>query len=113
MMNWQPIRFIMKNYSTKKLWTFLAVSGLALVFSVPANAGLLTVGPDYKRPTNSVPANYKAVDLGEWKEGKPLDTMPKGNWWEIFGDAGLNGLESRALNANQELKAAVARVEQA
>ena len=103
----------MKNYSTKKLRTFLAVSGLALVFSVPANAGLLTVGPDYKRPTNSVPANYKAVDLGEWKEGKPLDTMPKGNWWEIFGDAGLNGLESRALNANQELKAAVARVEQA
>src|SRR6185436_17940538 len=42
-----------------------------------------------------------------------LDHVPKGNWWEVFGDAGLNELEAQALNANQELKAAVARVDQA
>ena len=39
--------------------------------------------------------------------------MPKGNWWEIFGDAGLNEQEAQAVRANQELKAAVARVDQA
>jgi len=39
--------------------------------------------------------------------------VPKGNWWEIFGDTGLNDLESQAVSANQELKAAVARVDQA
>ena len=39
--------------------------------------------------------------------------MPKGNWWEIFGDTNLNDLEAQALQANQELKAAVARVDQA
>ncbi|HEY2951464.1 MAG TPA: efflux transporter outer membrane subunit [Verrucomicrobiae bacterium] len=78
-----------------------------------AQAGLLTVGPDYKPPTNSVPAIYKAVELGAWKEGRPLDHLPKGNWWQIFGDAGLNELESQAVQANQELKAAVARVDQA
>jgi multidrug efflux system outer membrane protein len=103
----------MKNYFATKLPTLLAASGLTLVLSVSANAGLLTVGPDYKRPTNSVAANYKAADLGAWKEGQPLDHVPKGNWWEIFSDETLNDLQHRATDANQELKAAVARVEQA
>ena len=90
------------------------VAAIALLLAVSsANAGLLTVGPDYRQPTNSVPANYKATDLGAWKKGRPLDDVPKGNWWEIFGDANLNGLEAQALQANQELKAAVARVDQA
>ncbi|MEI9959711.1 MAG: TolC family protein [Limisphaerales bacterium] len=87
---------------------------IALLFTiVSANAGLLTVGPDYKQPTNAVPENYKAVELGSWKEGRPLDHVPKGNWWEIFGDTNLNALEAQALSANQQLKAAVARVDQA
>ena len=73
----------------------------------------MTVGPDYRRPTSSAPANYKAVELGAWKQGQPLDNLPKGNWWEVFGDPSLNELESEALRANQELKAAVARVDQA
>src|SRR5437588_5716331 len=90
------------------------VAAVALLFNVvSAKAGLLTVGPDYRQPTNSVPANYKAVELGAWKEGRPLDNVPKGNWWEIFGDAGLNEQEAQAVRANQELKAAVARVDQA
>jgi hydrophobe/amphiphile efflux-1 (HAE1) family protein/NodT family efflux transporter outer membrane factor (OMF) lipoprotein len=90
------------------------VVALALLLTVSsATAGLLTVGPDYKQPTNSVPASYKAVELGEWKEGRPLDDVTKGSWWEIFADADLNGLESQALNANQDLKAAFARVDQA
>jgi outer membrane protein, multidrug efflux system len=84
-----------------------------LAAALPAAAGLLTVGPDYKQPTNSVPDRYKAAELGEWKQGQPLDHVPKGNWWEIFGDETLNALQRRATEANQELKAAVARVEQA
>jgi multidrug efflux system outer membrane protein len=53
------------------------------------------------------------VELGQWKEGRPLDSVPKGNWWEVFDDTNLNGLELQAMQANQSLKAAVARVEQA
>ena len=90
------------------------VAAVALLLTiVSANAGMLTVGPDYKQPTNSLPANYKALELGAWKEGRPLDNLAKGNWWEIFGDSGLEELESQALSANQELTAAVARVDQA
>src|SRR3954469_17269162 len=76
-------------------------------------AGPFTVGPDYRRPSNSVPAAYKATELGAWKEGRPLDTVPKGNWWRIFEDPTLDELEQRAVSANQNLKAAIARVEQA
>jgi hydrophobe/amphiphile efflux-1 (HAE1) family protein/NodT family efflux transporter outer membrane factor (OMF) lipoprotein len=80
---------------------------------VRAKAGALTIGPDYRQPAISVPANYKAVEFGSWKEGRPLDNVPKGRWWEIFGDTYLDALESQSLSANQQLKAAVARVDQA
>jgi multidrug efflux system outer membrane protein len=78
-----------------------------------ANAGMLTIGPDYKAPTNSAPAQYKSAESGSWKVGAPLDGVPKGNWWEFFGDTNLNTLEAQAASANQQLKAAVARVDQA
>jgi multidrug efflux pump len=99
------------------LGTAGAVAGILLLASVlspvSAQAGMLTIGPDYKQPTNSFPDNYKAMELGHWKEGRPLDNVPKGNWWEVFGDTHLNELEWQALRANQSLKAAVARVDQA
>jgi multidrug efflux system outer membrane protein len=53
------------------------------------------------------------VDLGAWKEGRPLDNLPKGNWWGIFLDPELNSLEAEAIESNQNLKAVVARVSQA
>jgi multidrug efflux system outer membrane protein len=95
-----------------------AVAGTAAVLIL--GALLLNgcaIGPDYKRPVTTTPAAYKSIsttnDLGAWKEGKPLDDVPKGAWWELFGDSTLNDLESRASQSNQELRAAVARVEQA
>ncbi|MEW6157773.1 MAG: efflux transporter outer membrane subunit [Verrucomicrobiota bacterium] len=86
---------------------------LAAVWPAPSRSALFKVGPDYRRPTNAVPPNYKASDLGQWKTGQPLDHLPKGEWWTVFGDEHLNALERRATVFNQELRAAAARVEQA
>jgi multidrug efflux pump len=89
------------------------IAVLVLLLAVSsAKAGILTVGPDYHQPSNSTPADYKAEELGAWKQGRPLDNVPKGTWWRVFDDAKLNELESRALASNQDLKAAVARVDQ-
>jgi multidrug efflux system outer membrane protein len=86
---------------------------LALLLAVPsARAGWFKVGPDYKRPTNAVPAEFKAAELGNWKTGSPLDNIPKGSWWQVFADPTLDGLEARGLQANQDLKAAMARVDE-
>ncbi len=72
-----------------------------------------TVGPNYKRPAVEVPAAYKEPPPPGWKEATPHDEIAKGNWWQVFGDAELNDLETQALAASPTLQAAVARVTQA
>jgi NodT family efflux transporter outer membrane factor (OMF) lipoprotein len=91
--------------------TAIAIIAL-MISSASAHAGWFKVGPDYKKPATTAPQSYKAEELGSWKEGRPLDNVGKGNWWEIFGDNELNALEGKALGANQELRAAIARVDQ-
>jgi multidrug efflux system outer membrane protein len=67
------------------------------------------VGPDYHRPdaAPSAPAEWR------WKVAEPRDAVPKGPWWNIFNDDALARLETNALANNQDLRAAVARVDQA
>ena len=77
-----------------------------------ARSSLLTVGPDYHALTNAIPDSYKSAPYGQWQKGTQLEHVPKGNWWELFGDTKLNSLETQAALANQELKAAVARVDE-
>lgn len=71
------------------------------------------VGPDYKRPeATTIPATYAGA-TNEWKIAEPQADRPKGSWWELFEDAELAGLEDQAADANQQLRAAVARFDQA
>jgi multidrug efflux system outer membrane protein len=71
------------------------------------------VGPDYQRPeATEIPASYTGA-VGDWKTATPQAHLPKGNWWELFGDHELDQLEAAAAAANQDLKAAVARFDQA
>ena len=85
---------------------------LSSLAGISIAAGPLTIGPDYKRPDAEVPAAYKAEHLGTWREAQPADHLPKGNWWEVFGDPVLNALEAKALEANQDITAAFAVVNQ-
>lgn len=83
-----------------------------LVLALMAVTGC-AVGPNYQRPeATTISASYAAVD-GGWKIATPRAHLPRGNWWEIFGDLELNRLETDAAEANQDLKAAAARFEQA
>ncbi len=67
------------------------------------------VGPNYQRPdlTSLTPADWR------WKVAEPKDTIPKGEWWNVFNDPVLSELETDAVANNQNLRAAVARVDQA
>ncbi len=47
------------------------------------------------------------------KAASPDDQLPRGKWWEIYGDPQLNSLEEKVQVSNQTLKAAVAQFEQA
>ncbi len=93
----------MKNLSIAHLY-FSGIAALLL-------AGGCAVGPDYQRATVETPANFTGVGT-EWKEATPQDTTAKGPWWEMYQDPQLNALEKAADENNQNLKAAMARVDQ-
>lgn len=90
-------------------------SFLLLLGSAAASlAALPSVGPDYVRPEVTAPAAYQDSDNAiAWKTAEPAEHFARGEWWRIYADAALDQLELRALAANQDLRAAAARVEQA
>jgi len=67
------------------------------------------VGPDYHREkvdtATAVPPDW------HWKKAEPNDTLPRGAWWALYHDAALDALEAQAGGGNQDLRAAVARVD--
>jgi multidrug efflux system outer membrane protein len=81
-----------------------AVVALAL-FSL---AGCM-VGPKYHQPVPPVPAHFK--EGGTPDSGTPA--IAYSNWWRVFKDSELDRLEAEADAANQDVRVAVARVEQA
>ncbi len=87
---------------------------LAVPLASSAFAALPSVGPDYVRPSTTTPTDYRdAATGGAWKTAAPADTLTRGPWWKLFNDSVLDGLETRTLAGNQDLRAAAARVDQA
>jgi multidrug efflux system outer membrane protein len=67
-------------------------------------AGLLAgcdLAPRYLRPQYILPANYAGT--GPFKVAQPANGLPRGPWWEMFGNATLNTLEAQAHAANPTL----------
>ena len=77
-------------------------------FTILAVLCSCAVGPDYKRPEvgDITPPDWR------WKIAEPKDAVPKGDWWKLFKDPELDELESGAVSNNQNLRAAVARVDE-
>ncbi len=85
-----------------------------------------SLAPDFTLPDISVPALFKEApkpaaadaqdtnaEAGSWKVGEPAEAQTGGQWWLAFGDEKLNALQAQALAGNQDVKAMVARVQQA
>ncbi|HVW04445.1 MAG TPA: efflux transporter outer membrane subunit [Vicinamibacterales bacterium] len=68
-------------------------------------------GPVYERPAIVTPAAWDAP--APFRASAPQDSLPKGQWWTVFGDEQLDALEQQAATANQSIKVAAARYEQA
>lgn len=85
----------------------------ALAFAL---AGLLAascaVGPTYEKPDVPAPPSFKEGGT-EWRQAQPRDDVPRGRWWEAFGDPVLDGLMEQVAVSNQTLAAAEARYRQA
>ncbi len=66
------------------------------------------VGPNYVKPVVPAPPSFSEQHADS---GAPTPS-PK-DWWTIFNDPVLNDLEARTINANLDIRVAVAQVDQA
>jgi NodT family efflux transporter outer membrane factor (OMF) lipoprotein len=78
------------------------------------------VGPKYKVPAVPTAPDFKEAtppagtttsqNNTEWQTASPDDAIPRGDWWTLFNDPGLNALEPQVAQANQTLKIADANL---
>jgi NodT family efflux transporter outer membrane factor (OMF) lipoprotein len=99
-------------------YTLTGIIALLLVFLVITLVGC-TVGPKYVKASVPTPTAYReqppasSPGAEHWQPANPADQVSRGNWWEIFGDPELNGLEEQIATSNQTLKVAEARFREA
>ncbi len=73
------------------------------------------VGPNYRRPSASVPPQFKELPppstpaAQQWKEAQPSDQAIRGKWWELYNDVQLSQLEEQVNISNQNVLAAEAQ----
>ena len=92
----------------------------ALAFLLAVLLSSCAVGPDYHRPI-ALPADPVPPAFGDtavtnataWKLAEPAAHLPRGSWWEMFGDDELNRLETLAATNNQQIALALANFAQA
>ena len=84
-------------------WATLLLAGLTACSFTPA----------YKTPPSSAPPAVAYKEAGDWKLAEPMDAVSRGAWWTVFRDPQLGALEGRVGDANQNIKAALARLQQA
>jgi multidrug efflux system outer membrane protein len=88
---------------------------LGRTFAALALAGTALAGcdmaPAYHPQTPAVPQQF--AELPGWQAAEPMDALPRGKWWEAFGDPQLNALEEQADKASPTLAAALARYDAA
>lgn len=89
-----------------KAWFRSGKAGLSALAAVALSS--CAVGPDYKKPeVVETPPDWR------WKKAEPRDEKTKGEWWAVYHDEQLNVLEKQALAGNQDVRAALARLDQA
>ncbi|MBK6745272.1 efflux transporter outer membrane subunit [Ottowia sp.] len=111
------MKFLKSTGFTAKLSLLAAVLVLAGCTSLSAyerpTAPAATTTQFKEASADWTHAAIKAADGSEWKAAHPSEELARGEWWTVFGDPLLNSLEQQALQANQGLQAAVARLKEA
>lgn len=81
------------------------LAALAAVLLCALLAGGCALGPDYTRPAQDMPAQWRPnlADRGDLRA----------DWWTLYGDQTLNALVEEALSHNHDLAIAMARIDEA
>jgi multidrug efflux system outer membrane protein len=98
----------MKNILENQKRYYLLAVGIGSLISL----GGCMVGPNYKRPNVPVPPQFKETASSVVPEDK-TPAVGYSDWWRVFDDPVLDGLETQVASANLDIRAAVARFDQA
>ncbi len=85
---------------------FQSAWGIAVLCPAVALLSGCELGPNYMRPAAPVPVEYKEID--GWMPATPREAAGWENWWAVFNDSVLDGLEKQVDVSNQNLIAAEA-----
>lgn len=99
---------VARPFESRRLCRATARGGLALFAGLLLTGAGCQVGPDYRRPAVPAPTTYKSATT---QETQAPDLRQ--DWWTLFGDPQLNAYEEAALAYNYDLRAALARVDEA
>ena len=102
----------MTSFMTHLRVSIVRSSALAISLVMAMAFSGCAVGPKYQRPTAPVPTQFKESSAPT-TQGAGTPAIAYNNWWFVFNDATLNQLESDADSANQDIRVAVARIDQA
>ncbi len=70
------------------------------------------VGPDHNTPEMNLPASFSQGGV-TWKRETPASQPKPQRWWRLYNDSTLTQLIERALDHNQDIVAAAARLDEA
>lgn len=88
-----------------------SLSPLALALSTALLVSGCALGPDFLRPASTLPEQYHDLPAATAEDEVQAPLNPE--WWKLFADPKLDALVAEALAQNQDLLAAVARLEAA
>jgi len=89
----------------------LAVANLVPVLATVVVLSACTVGPNYQRPNFDLPAKI-AAPVSQAGNAKAV-SVDLQSWWRTFQDPVLQAYIDESLTNNQDLKIALARIEEA
>ena len=102
----------MKTAKTKiSIFSRPAIEGFLVALAVSATLSACSLAPKYEVPQTQEVTTFK--EAGEWAQAAPADTQSRGDWWKTFGDPKLDDLQQQLRNGSQDLRAAIARFDQA
>ena len=82
--------------------------GVALVLAGCA------VGPDYRRPGTTLPADFSAVAPVDRVDPNAAPSAAiAGDWWKVYNDPLLSDLVTASITNNPNIRLAIARVDEA